>query len=134
MPTQFPIYRQPEALASGGRPKYRLALEDLDGSGGQGSRSAFGTKSAISFLRCPNAAKACHGGRASSPLSRRGRCSISSARMAVRAVQSRGLAPGAITVQKEATMNWDVLKGKWEQFAGHFKSKWGKLTDDDWTF
>jgi uncharacterized protein YjbJ (UPF0337 family) len=31
-------------------------------------------------------------------------------------------------------MNWDALKGKWNQFAGQFKSKWGKLTDDDWTF
>jgi uncharacterized protein YjbJ (UPF0337 family) len=31
-------------------------------------------------------------------------------------------------------MNWDVLKGKWNQFAGQFKSKWGKLTDDDWKF
>ena len=31
-------------------------------------------------------------------------------------------------------MNWDVLKGKWEQFAGQLESKWGKLTDDDWTF
>lgn len=31
-------------------------------------------------------------------------------------------------------MNWDVLKGQWNQFAGQLKSKWGKLTDDDWTF
>ena len=30
-------------------------------------------------------------------------------------------------------MNWDVLKGKWDQFAGQFRSKWGKLTDDDLT-
>jgi uncharacterized protein YjbJ (UPF0337 family) len=30
-------------------------------------------------------------------------------------------------------MNWDVLKGKWNQFAGQMKSKWGKLTDADWT-
>ncbi len=29
-------------------------------------------------------------------------------------------------------MNWDVLKGKWDQFAGKMRSKWGKLTDDDW--
>src|SRR6516165_4805893 len=45
------------------RPKYGLALEDLDGSGGQGSPSAFGTKSAICFLRCSGAAEANHGGR-----------------------------------------------------------------------
>jgi uncharacterized protein YjbJ (UPF0337 family) len=31
-------------------------------------------------------------------------------------------------------MNWDVLKGKWDQFAGQLRSKWGKLTDDDWNF
>jgi uncharacterized protein YjbJ (UPF0337 family) len=30
-------------------------------------------------------------------------------------------------------MNWDTLKGKWAQYTGQFKSKWGKLTDDDWT-
>jgi uncharacterized protein YjbJ (UPF0337 family) len=30
-------------------------------------------------------------------------------------------------------MNWDVLKGKWDQYTGQLKSKWGKLTDDDWT-
>ena len=27
-----------------------------------------------------------------------------------------------------------MLKGKWNQFTGQLKSKWGKLTDDDWTF
>ncbi len=30
-------------------------------------------------------------------------------------------------------MNWDVLKGKWNQFTGQLKAKWGKLTDNDWT-
>jgi uncharacterized protein YjbJ (UPF0337 family) len=30
-------------------------------------------------------------------------------------------------------MNWDVLEGKWNQFTGKLKAKWGKLTDDDWT-
>ena len=30
-------------------------------------------------------------------------------------------------------MNKDQLKGKWKQFAGDAKSKWGKLTDDDLT-
>jgi uncharacterized protein YjbJ (UPF0337 family) len=28
-------------------------------------------------------------------------------------------------------MNWDVIKGKWKQFEGGVKSKWGKLTDND---
>ena len=30
-------------------------------------------------------------------------------------------------------MNWDVLKGQWNQFLGRLRSKWGKLTDDDLT-
>jgi uncharacterized protein YjbJ (UPF0337 family) len=30
-------------------------------------------------------------------------------------------------------MNWDQLEGKWQQFAGKLRSKWAKLTNDDWT-
>src|SRR5262249_19526215 len=33
---------------------------------------------------------------------------------------------------REGAMNWDELKGKWKQFAGKLRSKWAKLTDDDW--
>ena len=29
-------------------------------------------------------------------------------------------------------MNWDVIEGKWKQFAGSARSRWGKLTDSDW--
>lgn len=28
-------------------------------------------------------------------------------------------------------MNWDIVEGKWMQFKGDVRSKWGKLTDDD---
>lgn len=28
-------------------------------------------------------------------------------------------------------MNWDQVEGKWKQYKGHAKEKWGKLTDDD---
>jgi uncharacterized protein YjbJ (UPF0337 family) len=28
-------------------------------------------------------------------------------------------------------MNWDQVEGKWKQFSGKFREKWGKLTDDD---
>ena len=28
-------------------------------------------------------------------------------------------------------MNWDIVEGKWKQFAGSVQSQWGKLTDDD---
>lgn len=28
-------------------------------------------------------------------------------------------------------MNADQLKGKWKQFKGELKEKWGKFTDDD---
>jgi uncharacterized protein YjbJ (UPF0337 family) len=29
-------------------------------------------------------------------------------------------------------MNWDQIEGKWKQFAGEARHKWGKLTDSDW--
>ena len=28
-------------------------------------------------------------------------------------------------------MSWDILEGKWKQYSGKVKEKWGKLTDDD---
>ncbi len=28
-------------------------------------------------------------------------------------------------------MNWDRVEGKWKQFRGSARMKWGKLTDDD---
>lgn len=28
-------------------------------------------------------------------------------------------------------MNWDRIEGKWKQFKGVAKEKWGELTDDD---
>jgi uncharacterized protein YjbJ (UPF0337 family) len=28
-------------------------------------------------------------------------------------------------------MNWDQIEGKWKQYSGKAKEKWGKLTDDD---
>jgi uncharacterized protein YjbJ (UPF0337 family) len=28
-------------------------------------------------------------------------------------------------------MNWDQVEGKWKQYKGTIKEKWGKLTDDD---
>ncbi|MEY8882075.1 CsbD family protein [Donghicola sp. XS_ASV15] len=30
-------------------------------------------------------------------------------------------------------MNWDVVEGKWDQFKGNAKEKWGDLTDDEVT-
>ena len=30
-------------------------------------------------------------------------------------------------------MNWDQIEGQWKQLAGKFRSKWAKLTDDDWS-
>ncbi|MDX2023665.1 MAG: CsbD family protein [Deltaproteobacteria bacterium] len=29
-------------------------------------------------------------------------------------------------------MNWDHVEGKWNEFKGQLRSKWAKLTDDDW--
>jgi uncharacterized protein YjbJ (UPF0337 family) len=28
-------------------------------------------------------------------------------------------------------MNWDQVEGKWNQYKGQVKEKWGKLTNDD---
>ena len=28
-------------------------------------------------------------------------------------------------------MNWDQVDGKWKEYKGAIKEKWGKLTDDD---
>ena len=30
-------------------------------------------------------------------------------------------------------MNWDQITGRWKQWTGKAKEKWGKLTDDDLT-
>jgi uncharacterized protein YjbJ (UPF0337 family) len=30
-------------------------------------------------------------------------------------------------------MNWDQVEGKWKQYAGSVREKWGKLTNDDLT-
>jgi uncharacterized protein YjbJ (UPF0337 family) len=29
-------------------------------------------------------------------------------------------------------MNWDQIEGKWKQFIGSGRERWGKLTDNDW--
>jgi len=31
-------------------------------------------------------------------------------------------------------MNWNQLKGNWQQAKGDIKARWGKLTDDDLAF
>lgn len=30
-------------------------------------------------------------------------------------------------------MNWEQISGRWKQWTGKAKEKWGKLTDDDLT-
>jgi uncharacterized protein YjbJ (UPF0337 family) len=49
---------------------------------------------------------------------------------------SRKAEPAGVTekLQKQETpMNWDQLEGKWKQYSGKVKEKWGNLTDDDLT-
>ena len=29
-------------------------------------------------------------------------------------------------------MNWDPIEGKWMQFTGAARERWGKLTNSDW--
>ncbi len=31
-------------------------------------------------------------------------------------------------------MNWEQVRGNWNQFKGGVKQQWGKLTDDDLTY
>jgi uncharacterized protein YjbJ (UPF0337 family) len=31
-------------------------------------------------------------------------------------------------------MNWDQIKGNWQQAKGDIKTRWGALTDDDLTY
>jgi uncharacterized protein YjbJ (UPF0337 family) len=37
----------------------------------------------------------------------------------------------SLIIQKEESMNTDHFKGKWNQFKGELKKKWGAFTDDD---
>jgi uncharacterized protein YjbJ (UPF0337 family) len=41
------------------------------------------------------------------------------------------LTPKLEWFRQEANMNWDVIEGKWKQFKGGVKVRWGKFTDDD---
>src|SRR5262249_33898321 len=36
--------------------------------------------------------------------------------------------------QRRCAMNWDQVQGQWKQLTGKLRSKWGKLTNDDWKF
>lgn len=29
-------------------------------------------------------------------------------------------------------VNWDIIKGKWNQLKGDARIQWGKITDDEW--
>jgi uncharacterized protein YjbJ (UPF0337 family) len=29
-------------------------------------------------------------------------------------------------------MNWDQIEGKWKQFAGSARQRWGEITDDEY--
>jgi len=31
-------------------------------------------------------------------------------------------------------MNWNQIEADWKQFKGKMRSKWAKLTDDDWNY
>lgn len=46
-----------------------------------------------------------------------------------------GLCKGELSgrTYKEESLNWDQIEGKWKQYSGQIKEKWGKLTDDDLT-
>lgn len=29
-------------------------------------------------------------------------------------------------------VNWDIIKGKWNQLKGEARKQWGRITDDEW--
>jgi len=39
-------------------------------------------------------------------------------------------APMSLTKSRNATMNKDIIAGKWTQLKGKAQAKWGDLTDD----
>ena len=46
-------------------------------------------------------------------------------------MEGEDAAPQHITFNLEVAMNWDQVEGKWKEYKGNVKEKWGKLTDDD---
>jgi uncharacterized protein YjbJ (UPF0337 family) len=43
-------------------------------------------------------------------------------------MRRRDIAPRTV---KETAMNWDQIEGKWKQYKGKAKEKWGDMTDDE---
>ena len=51
--------------------------------------------------------------------------------MSSAAWHQKGLSISSTGVPIVMVLNEDQLKGKWKQFKGDLKKKWGKFTDDD---
>ena len=51
--------------------------------------------------------------------------------MSSAAWHQKGLSISSTGVPVVMVLNEDQLKGKWKQFKGDLKKKWGKFTDDD---
>jgi len=49
----------------------------------------------------------------------------------VAAPHTKRSAHGAVFSNRENAMNWDQVEGKWKQYSGKVREKWGKLTDSD---
>jgi uncharacterized protein YjbJ (UPF0337 family) len=47
-------------------------------------------------------------------------------------VNVRKLSYAGKSEDEEKEMNWDQIEGKWKQFTGSARERWGKLTDNDW--
>ena len=39
--------------------------------------------------------------------------------------------PQATSSPLRVALNWDEVSGRWKQFTGKARQRWGKLTDDD---
>jgi uncharacterized protein YjbJ (UPF0337 family) len=46
-------------------------------------------------------------------------------------METGGAGSALETITREIAMNWDQVEGKWKQYKGTVREKWGKLTDSD---
>lgn len=56
---------------------------------------------------------------------------VAASRMSSAAWPEKGLSISSSSVPIIMVLNEDQLKGKWKQFKGELKKKWGNFTDDD---
>jgi len=48
------------------------------------------------------------------------------------ALARKGARPALLGSARRHPMNWDQIEGKWKQFAGSARQRWGEITDDEY--